>query len=105
MSCEMRSTITRYRPGSSMRTAPISRNSASTPGGAVARIRSTSAGGKVFSMPKTTPMRIIGEGLWHVHARHLDPLGPVVDRAVAPHVQAVRHLLRGKQERRLFRRG
>src|ERR1039458_6483741 len=52
MSCEMRSMITSYFFGSSIRMPPIFTNSALTPAIFIELIFSTSAGGNVLSLPK-----------------------------------------------------
>src|SRR5262245_14742049 len=61
----MRSTMTAYGVGSAMRTSPTLTNSASMPGTRCELILSTRAGGKVFSMPKMTPIffTVISVGL------------------------------------------
>src|ERR1700751_3734512 len=56
MSCEMRSMMTSYFFGSSMRTPPTCTNSADTPSTSMELILSTRAGGNVFSIPKTIPI-------------------------------------------------
>src|SRR5208282_124477 len=56
MSCEIRSMMTSYFFGSSIRTPPIFTNSAVTPSAFMPLIFSTSAGGNVFSIPKRIPI-------------------------------------------------
>src|SRR5271154_6120739 len=56
MSCEIRSMMTSYFFGSSMRMPPIFTNSAITPSAFMPLIFSTNAGGKVFSIPKRIPI-------------------------------------------------
>src|SRR5579883_1060648 len=56
MSCEMRSMITSYCLGSSIRIPPILTNSARTPSTPMELIFSTTAGGNVFSIPKMIPI-------------------------------------------------
>src|SRR5208282_4886715 len=56
MSCEIRSIMTSYFFGSSIRIPPIFTNSAVTPSAFMPLIFSTSAGGKVFSIPKRIPI-------------------------------------------------
>src|SRR5439155_3259347 len=56
MSCEMRSMITRYPLGSAIFTPPAFRNSAFTPSTFMPLMRSTTAGGKAFSIPKMIPI-------------------------------------------------
>src|SRR6185436_19141047 len=103
MSCEIRSTMTRYRFGSSMRIPPMLTNSAEMPGSRIALIRSTRAGGNVSSIPNSTPITFIADhpfaqslihALRNVHRGHLLPFGPVVLGSESPHVQAVRDALR-----------
>src|SRR5579872_3078762 len=59
MSCEIRSMITRYPLGSAIFTPPSFTNSADTPSTFVLLIFSTTAGGKVFSMPNKIPIFFI----------------------------------------------
>src|SRR5580700_413712 len=59
MSCEIRSMMTSYFFGSSMRMPPIFTNSAVTPSTFIELIFSTTAGGKVFSMPNKIPIFFI----------------------------------------------
>src|SRR2546425_13345651 len=56
MSCEIRSMITRYPLGAAILTPPSFTNSAVTSSTFMLLIRSTSAGGNVFSMPKMIPI-------------------------------------------------
>src|SRR5712671_896216 len=56
MSCEIRSMITAYFFGSSIRMPPIFTNSAVTPSAFVELTFSTNAGGNVFSIPKRIPI-------------------------------------------------
>src|SRR5579883_3006009 len=56
MSCEMRSMITSYCLGSSIRIPPILTNSDRTPSTRMELIFSTTAGGNVFSIPKMIPI-------------------------------------------------
>src|ERR1022692_4193145 len=56
MSCEIRSMMTSYFFGSSMRMPPIFTNSAVTPAVFDELIFSTKAGGNVFSIPKRIPI-------------------------------------------------
>src|ERR1700693_913142 len=56
MSCEIRSMITRYPLGSAIFTPPSLTNSADTPSIFMLLIFSTTAGGKVFSMPNKIPI-------------------------------------------------
>src|SRR5688572_27643890 len=112
MSCEMRSTMTRYRAGSSIRIPPMFTNSADTPGAPIALIRSTNAGGKDSSIPNNTPITpailqvpSLPAGPWalrYVRRYHFLPLRPIVLGSVAPDVQAVRNALVVQQLRRLF---
>src|SRR5579872_3420887 len=59
MSCEIRSMITRYPLGSAIFTPPSFTNSAVTPSTFILLIFSTTAGGKVFSMPNKSPIFFI----------------------------------------------
>src|SRR5216683_3551839 len=59
MSCEIRSMITAYFFGSSIRMPPIFTNSAVTPSDFMALIFSTNAGGNVFSIPKRIPIFLV----------------------------------------------
>src|SRR5579864_6902877 len=59
MSCEIRSMITRYPLGSAISTPPSFTNSAVTPSTFMLLIFSTTAGGKVFSMPNKIPIFFI----------------------------------------------
>src|ERR1017187_865863 len=59
MSCEIRSMMTAYFFGSSMRMPPILTNSAVTPSAFMPLIFSTSAGGNVFSIPKRIPIFLV----------------------------------------------
>ena len=59
MSCEIRSMMTAYFFGSSMRTPPTFTNSASTSSTFIALIFSTNAGGNVFSIPNKIPIFFI----------------------------------------------
>src|SRR5579872_4570707 len=59
MSCEIRSMITRYPLGSAILTPPSFTNSAVTPSTFMLLIFSTTAGGKVFSMPNKIPIFFI----------------------------------------------
>src|SRR5215467_9065149 len=72
MSCEMRSMMTAYFFGSSMRMPPICTNSASTSGTFIELIFSTTAGGKVFSMPKMIPIFFMIDYLPQLHALKSD---------------------------------
>src|SRR5271155_31781 len=63
MSCEMRSTITRYPLGTAIFTPPSFTSSAVTPGTFMELMRSTSAGGKVRSMPYRMPIFFTGDHL------------------------------------------
>src|SRR5271157_3711937 len=56
MSCEIRSMMTSYFFGSSIRIPPIFTNSAVTPSAFMELIFSTNAGGNVFSIPKRIPI-------------------------------------------------
>src|ERR1039458_2940371 len=56
MSCEIRSMITSYFLGSSIRTPPSCTNSAVTSSTLIALIFSTTAGGNVFSIPNRIPI-------------------------------------------------
>src|SRR2546430_13257148 len=56
MSCEMRSMMTRYPLGSAIFTPPSFTKSAETSSTFRLLIRSTNAGGNVFSIPKITPI-------------------------------------------------
>src|SRR5258708_6778565 len=56
MSCEIRSMMTSYFFGSSIRMPPIFTNSAVTPSAFTELIFSTNAGGNVFSIPKRIPI-------------------------------------------------
>src|SRR6266446_5585042 len=56
MSCEIRSMMTSYFFGSSIRMPPIFTNSAVTPSAFMELIFSTNAGGNVFSIPKRIPI-------------------------------------------------
>src|SRR5258706_4702655 len=56
MSCEIRSMMTSYFFGSSIRMPPIFTNSAVTPSTFIELIFSTNAGGNVFSIPKRIPI-------------------------------------------------
>src|SRR6266853_4921069 len=56
MSCEIRSMMTSYFLGSSIRMPPIFTNSAVTPSALTELIFSTNAGGNVFSIPKRIPI-------------------------------------------------
>src|SRR5216684_6678097 len=56
MSCEIRSMMTSYFFGSSMRMPPIFTNSAVTPSAFMELTFSTTAGGNVFSTPKRIPI-------------------------------------------------
>src|SRR5579863_28713 len=59
MSCEIRSMITAYFFGSSIRIPPIFTNSASTPSTFIPLIFSTNVGGNVLSIPNKIPIFFI----------------------------------------------
>ena len=69
MSCEMRSTITRYPLGSAIFTPPSLTASAVTAATFMPLILSTSAGGKVVSMPKMIPIFFIRSPVLKVAAK------------------------------------
>src|SRR5208337_174362 len=76
MSCEMRSMMTSYFLGSSMRMPPIFTNSALTPA-FMPLILSTSAGGNVFSIPKRIAIFLFAIISVLNHARGATPVTPL----------------------------
>src|ERR1035437_8010813 len=125
MSCEIRSMITAYFCGSSIRIPPIFTNSASTPSTFIELIFSTKAGGNVFSIPNKIPIFFIarcsvipifcrsepdrkpGEesavtlAALKVLPRHLQPKRPIMLRVIPPNVQPVRNRLPIQNRREL----
>src|SRR5580700_4320012 len=89
MSCEMRSMMTSYFFGSSMRMPPIFTNSAETPAVFMPLIFSTKAGGKVFSMPKRIPIFFTVVLPLKILYRHTLPEWPVVLAVVAVNIEPV----------------
>src|SRR5438552_818344 len=71
MSCEIRSMMTSYFFGSSIRMPPIFTNSAVTPSTFMELIFSTTAGGNVFSIPKTIPIFLALTGHSSPRVAHL----------------------------------
>src|SRR5690348_303148 len=87
-----------------MRTSPICTNSAVTPGTFIAVMRSTSAPGNVFSIPKRTPIFFTAplyRRSGKVGRRHRAPVGPVV-LGVVPDMQVVPDALGVQQRRELL---
>src|SRR6267154_1721267 len=87
MSCEIRSMMTSYFFGSSIRMPPIFTNSAVTPSTFMELIFSTTAGGNVFSIPKTIPIFLALTDHSSPRVAHLKiPLSPVIlNQAKASH--------------------
>src|SRR5271169_242288 len=126
MSCEIRSTITRYALGSAIFTPPSFTNSAVTPSTFILLTLSTKAGGKVFSIPNKIPiffmanllyrrcfatslfpcatrrskLRLYG-ALAEILRSHPLPQRPIVLPIIAPYVQPVWHGLLIQHRRQL----
>src|ERR1700739_1879629 len=98
MSCEMRATITAYPLGSASLPPPTCTNSERMSSISIELMRSTRAPGNVFSIPNSTPIFFICSTpqlhSLQIHLRHPLPPRPVVARAVAPHIQPHRNVLR-----------
>src|ERR1022692_2217025 len=96
MSCEMRSMITSYFLGSSIRMPPIFTNSAVTPAVFIELIFSTKAGGNVSSIPKRIPIFLFAISVLNlapleILSRHPLPQWPIMLAVVPVDIQPMRN--------------
>src|ERR1035438_9445680 len=97
MSCEMRSMITSYFLGSSIRMPPIFTNSAVTPAVFIELIFSTKAGGNVSSIPKRIPIflfaiiSVLNLAPLEILSRHPLPQWPIMLTVVPLDIQPMRN--------------